>query len=215
METFLSHRHKSGSSRGFTMVEVLVAILVLTVGLVSLSALATQTVTGTQNSRFAGLSANLASEKLEDLNRWPVTDPNVWVAAGSTAGSLSLDVQTSVTSPLDTETINYYDNVYISNTNVSSTDETGAVSETVFGMVNGTETYTTLTHNPNGTIGSSSSTTAPSAIPNSISFHRRWVIERDQPVSGVERVTVLVTLTNQYVQPPVSYQMSMIRAASK
>lgn len=214
METYPSHRRKFGS-RGFTMIEVLVAIIVLTVGLVALSALATQTVTGTQSSRFAGLAANLASEKLEDLNRWPVNDPNVWVAAGSTAGGLTSDVQTSVTSPLDTESINYYDNVYISNTNVSTSDESGAVSETVFGMVNGTETYTTLTHNPGGTITSTSTTSAPAAIPNAISFHRRWVIERDQPVTGVERITVLVTLSNQYVQPPVSYQMSLVRAASK
>lgn len=215
METYQLHRRKPGSSRGFSLLEVMVAIFVLTVGLVSLSALATKTVTGTQNSRFSGLAANLASEKLEDLNRWPVTDPNVWVAAGSTAGSLTSDIQNSVTSPLDTETINYYDNVYIADTNVSTTDETGAVSETVFGMVNGTETYTTLTHNPAGTISSTSSTTAPAAIPNAISFHRRWVIERDQPVSGVERITVLVTVTNGYVQPPVSYQMSFVRAASK
>ena len=69
------------------MVEVMVAILVLTVGLVALSSLATATLSGTESARFAGLAANLASEKLEDLNRWPYWDPNVYVASGSTAGS--------------------------------------------------------------------------------------------------------------------------------
>jgi hypothetical protein len=58
------------------------------------------------------------------------------------------------------------------------------------------------------------SASQPAAIPNSVAFHRRWVIEMDQPVTGVKRITVLVTLTNQYIKPPVSYQMSMVRTAS-
>jgi hypothetical protein len=37
------------------------------------------------------------------------------------------------------------------------------------------------------------------------------VIEQDQPVPGVRRITVLVTLMDQTVQPPVTYQMSMVR----
>ena len=42
-------------------------------------------------------------------------------------------------------------------------------------------------------------------------FKRRWIIEMDQPVTGVRRITVLVTLENQQVQPPVTFQMSMVR----
>lgn len=214
METYPSQRLEPDSSRGFTMVEVMVAILVLTVGLVALSSLATATLSGTENARFAGLAANLASEKLEDLNRWPYWDPNVYVASGSTAGSLTSDAQASVTSQGDTETVNYYDNVYISGSNTSASAQTGAVTETVLGLVNGTETYTTLTHNPSGMLSQTQSASQPAAIPNSVAFHRRWVIEMDQPVTGVKRITVLVTLTNQYIKPPVSYQMSMVRTAS-
>lgn len=214
METYRFHRPEPGSSRGFTLIEVLVAILVLTIGLVSLSSLATQTLSATQNSRFAGLAATLASEKLEDLNRWPIGNPNVYVSSG-TAGSLTSNVQNTVTAPLDTELINYYDNVYITDNNVSSTNETGAVTETVLGLVGGVETYTTLTHNPSGILTTTESTTAPTAVPNAITFHRRWVIEANQPVAGVNRITVLVTLSNQYVKPGVSYQMSLVRAASQ
>ncbi len=188
------------------MIEVMVAMFVLTVGLVALSSLATQTLSGTESSRFAGLAANLASEKLDDLNRWPVADPNVWVASG-TAGALNSDVQSSVAAPIDTELVNYYDNVYIGDAN-------GAVTETVLGLNGATEQYTTLTHNPDGTLTVVTSTTAPTES-NVITFHRRWVIEMNQPVSGVERITVLVTLSNGFVQPPVSYQMSLVRAASQ
>jgi len=214
METYPSRPHELASSRGFTMVEVLVAILVLTIGLVALSSLATATLSGTENARFAGLAANLASEKLEDLNRWPYWDPNVYAGSGATAGNLSSDAQASVTSQGVTETVNYYDNVYISDTNTSASVQTGAITETVLGLVNGTETYTTLTHNPDGTLAQTQSTAPPAAIPNAIAFHRRWVIEMDQPVTGVKRITVVVTLANQFIKPPVSYQMSMIRTAS-
>jgi hypothetical protein len=54
------------------------------------------------------------------------------------------------------------------------------------------------------------SSTAPNTV-GSIVFKRRWIIEQDLPVTGVRRVTVLVTLTNQSVQPPVTFQMSMVR----
>jgi prepilin-type N-terminal cleavage/methylation domain-containing protein len=206
MEIYPLHRHKNISARGFTMLEVLVAIFVMTVGLVALSALAAKTMSGTESSRFAGLAANLASEKLEDLNRWPYWDPNVYVASASTAGSLSSDVQTSVTSGI-TETVNYYDDVSIGNAS-------GAVTETVLGLVGGTEKYTTLTHNPDGTMTQTQATAAPSAVSSAVTFHRRWIIEMDQPVTGVKRVTVLVTLTNSVMDPPVSFQMSMVRTAS-
>jgi hypothetical protein len=50
-------------------------------------------------------------------------------------------------------------------------------------------------------------------------FHRRWIIEANTPVAGVSsicmsgtrRVTVLVTLMDQSVKPPVTFQMSMVR----
>jgi hypothetical protein len=50
-------------------------------------------------------------------------------------------------------------------------------------------------------------------------FHRRWIIEANTPVAGdssiclpgTRRVTVLVTLMDLTVQPPVTFQMSMVR----
>jgi hypothetical protein len=44
-----------------------------------------------------------------------------------------------------------------------------------------------------------------------MTFDRRWVIEQDKPVAGVRRITVLVILADKTIQPPVTYQMSMVR----
>jgi Tfp pilus assembly protein PilV len=190
------------------MIEVLVAMLVLSVGLVSLSSLAAQTLYGTERSRFLGLSANLASEKLEDLNRWPAKlpyspDPNIYCAAGSTVGSLTSDSSGSVTSDGNTENVDYDD--------VEIGDANGAVSETIKGLVSGTLKYITTKHLPDGTISTTNSTTASASDSNAISFHRRWLIEMDQPITGIRRITVLVTLSNGYMNPPVSFQTTMVR----
>ena len=64
METSQSHHHSEARQRGFTLIEVLFAMIVLMVGMVALSSLAARTMVGTAQSRFMGLSASLRSEKL-------------------------------------------------------------------------------------------------------------------------------------------------------
>jgi prepilin-type N-terminal cleavage/methylation domain-containing protein len=192
-------------TRGFTLVEILVAMVVMSVGLVALSGLAAQTMTGTSRARFAALSADLATEKLEDLSRWPAFDPNIYAASGSTVGDLTSDQSANVTSGgIPSELVNYYDDVEIS-------DGNGAISETVSQVVSGSTSYKTTSHNPDGTITTSSSNSKTAADVGAIGFHRRWTIEMDQPVTGLRRITVLVTLENSYLAAPVSYQMTMVR----
>jgi type IV pilus modification protein PilV len=191
-------------ARGFTIIETMVAILVLSVGLLSLAALATQMLTGTSRSHYSSLAADLASEKLEDLSRWPSFDPNVYAASGTTVGSLTSDSSATVTSGgIPAELVNYYDDVDIA-------DLSGAISETVSVVSGGSTSFKTTTHNPDGTISISTATSAPSTQ-GAIAFHRRWAIEMDQPVTGTRRITVLVSLQGQLVQPPVSFQMTMVR----
>jgi prepilin-type N-terminal cleavage/methylation domain-containing protein len=198
-------RLRGAPARGFTLVETLVAMMVLLIGLVALASLAAQTLSGTSRSRFVSLSSDLATEKLEDLSRWPTFDPNVYAAAGTTVGSLTSDQSANVTSGgIPTELVNYYDDVEIS-------DSSGAISETVSQVISGVTTFKTTSHNPDGTITTSTSTSATAADVGAFGFHRRWTIEMDQPVTGLRRVTVLVTLPNSYVRPPVSFQMTMVR----
>ena len=120
-------------------------------------------------------------------------------------GALASDQSANVTSGgIPTELVNYYDDVEIS-------DAQGAIAETVSQVSGGSTTYKTTSHNPDGTITTSSSSSATTADISAFSFHRRWTIEMDQPVAGLRRVTVLVTLSNGFVQPPVSVQMTMVR----
>ncbi len=198
-------RLRAAPSRGFTLIETLVAMFILSVGLVALGSLAAQTLSGTTRTHYSALAADLATEKLEDLSRWPSFDPNIYAAAGATVGALASDQSANVTSGgIPTELVNYYDDVEIS-------DAQGAIAETVSQVSGGSTTYKTTSHNPDGTITTSSSSSATTADISAFSFHRRWTIEMDQPVTGLRRITVLVTLSNGFVQPPVSVQMTMVR----
>jgi Tfp pilus assembly protein PilV len=175
--------------------EVLIAMFILTVGLTAMATLVAQSLSGTDNARYLGLATTLVSEKLEDLNRWPAADPHVAVG-----GSLSADSATG--------SINYYDDVDLSNTN-------GYVSETIASTTGTTTTYSNVIHNATGYVNTAATTQAPSGS-GIVAFHRRWLIEADPVVNGItltgsRRVTVLVTLTNQAVQPGVSFQMSLVR----
>jgi Tfp pilus assembly protein PilV len=201
METYQSRRNQHPSA-GFSLLEIIIAISVLVIGLVGMAALVSQTMVGTERSRFMGLASSLTSEKLEDLNHWPTTDPNV--VAG---GSLTADTVQG--------TVDYYDDVVFG-------AASGQVSETVGTTTGGVTTYVTTAHTADGLITPTTTTTAPVTSGQS-AFHRRWIIETSPIVNGItltpltgfkgpRRVTVLVTMTNQPKGgPPITFQMSMVR----
>ena len=107
---------------GFTLIETMVAVVVLCIGLLSVAALMSQMVRGSSTSRYMSSAAMLASEKLEDLNRYASTDPTV---AASPVGSLGAD------------TPGYFDLVQISTDN-------GTMTETYNGTV--------VSHKADGTV---------------------------------------------------------------
>jgi prepilin-type N-terminal cleavage/methylation domain-containing protein len=189
-------RPNRNRARGFTLIEVLVAITILVVGLSALATLVVQSLTGTERARYLSTATTLTSEKLEDLARWPSADPHV--AAG---GSLTAD---------SAGTINYYDDVDLSNVG-------GQVSESTAGTTGGTTTYNNVVHSATGYITDNSAATSPATTGEGIvTFHRRWLIESNPVVNGItltgyRRITVVVTLANGAAGPPVSFQMSTIR----
>jgi Tfp pilus assembly protein PilV len=184
---------KHHRSRGFTIVEVLVAAFILIVGLVAVAGVVGSTLGNTTRSEYMTQAATLATEKLEDLNRYPPSDANVAVPNGISAGTLA------------TDTAGYFDEVYFSSLE-------GALEETTTSLdVNNNVQYKTTTYTPDGNMSTSAATTAAPSATGSTVFKRRWIVELNQPVSGVRRITVLVTLLNQDVQPPVTFQMSMVR----
>jgi len=176
-------------SRGFTILEVLVATTVLAVGMLSVAAALGRMLSTSSRARYMSMAAELASEKLEDLNRWPADAPAVAVTTGNSAGSLTQNIPS------------YYDEVGISNPDgalvqwVSGTNDTGGT------------TYMVTSFHSNGTVTTAASSTPPVGM----TYLRRWMIEKDQTTPGLRRVTVLVELEDKSVQPPVTFQMSAVR----
>jgi len=208
------HKNWSRLDAGFSLLEVTFAIIILTIALLSLALLTTRMMGGGQQSRYMSLAATLASEKLEDLNRWDADDPSICVPTGSTTvGSLTADVlQTTTCSGGASQSVNYYDDVNISLTGSGTGSNcpgstSGCLAETVSSVSGGNTVFTTTYHTPDGQININTSSTAPT----STTFHRRCIIEANQPVTGTRRVTVLTTLQDLSVQPPVTFQMSIVR----
>ncbi len=178
-------RRKQREQSGFTVLEVLVAILVLTIGLVGTAAMGKSTVNSTAESHLMSTAALLASEKLEDLGRYSAGD--VPVQAG---GSLVAD------------TSGYFDNVQISVDN-------GAINETT--LTNGVSTSNNIAaavdwHDGDAGRGAAAVTS------DTLTFNRRWLITYNTPVTGVQTVTVLVTATTQALKPQeLTFQMTMVR----
>jgi prepilin-type N-terminal cleavage/methylation domain-containing protein len=78
METSRYSRPKYSNqdpNAGFSILEVIIAITVLAVGLSAMAALVASSLSGTERARYMALATTLASEKLEDLNRWPSAAP--------------------------------------------------------------------------------------------------------------------------------------------
>ncbi len=225
---------KRSCSQGFTLLEVVISIAILSVGMSAMAALSASMLTRGRQSKYMSLAGTLASEKLEDLSRWntpPVqaagvdnSDPEICVpnfVAGSTEGSITPGTDappTSITCAGVTETVNYSDNVNIDVTNTASdcsTGSSGCFAETTSTTTGGTTTYYTTYHSPNGTI--SSPPVSSATPPSNMTFHRQWMIEANPTIAGsvatgVRRITVLVTLLDKSVSPGVvSFQMSLVR----
>ena len=198
------------------MLEVMIAIVVLTVGLMSGALLMANVYKSTVRSRYMALATQLASEEIEDLNRWPAsttfTDPHIAVPVGSNTcalagenciGSLTQDCGPTTT-PIQcgsTSNITYFDSVHLSTAD-------GQMSETYQMPCTGGN-YVTVPYSPSGAVPIPTCSATPPVA--AMTFDRRWVIEMNQPITGLRRVTVLVTLADLTIQPPVSFQMSVVR----
>jgi prepilin-type N-terminal cleavage/methylation domain-containing protein len=219
----LASVHEGSPEAGFSLLEVTVAITILAIGLMSAALLCSQVSGQGELSKYMSLASTLTSEKLEDLNRWDSDNPQLCVpTVNGTVGSLTSDVLQTTTCPSgSTGVVNYYDDVSLalnSNSDCPGTSA-GCFAETVSTISGGNTQYTTTYHSPDGTITSTTSSTAPYST-----FHRRWIIESNPVINGIvpacpasgpatclRRVTVLVTLLDQSVQTPVTFQMSVVR----
>jgi hypothetical protein len=204
----------------------MIATTILVIGLSAMAALAAIMLTRGRQSRYISIAETLASEKLEDLSRYDLVSQAICLPTGATSeGSLSSPVTANITCPGGTASVvSYYDMVsvdFIVSGDCGNAGN-GCFAETIY---NGnTSVYQTYYHSPDGVIPGGT-TTQPgypwqsSTAPNNTTFQRTWLVEANPPVgtsglttvSATRRVTVLVTLTDLSVKPPVSVQMSVVR----
>jgi type II secretory pathway pseudopilin PulG len=210
---------KPNVPRGFTLIEVMIATAVLIISVSAMALLAAVMLTRGRQSKYMNVAATLASEKLDDLNRWSMNSQPVCVQPGDTSeGSLTAPVNKNISCAGEpANNINYFDEISIDFVDSVGCGNAGngCFAETVTSVgANGTTYYTTY-HSPNGTIptnpNGSSNPIASTTSPGAMNFLRTWLIEANTPVQGTRRITVLVTLTDQSVKPQVSFQMSMVR----
>lgn len=183
-------RRKTRNSRGFTLIELLGSLFVLTFGLLALAGLMSSMSSDTSQSRYMETEALLASEKLEDLNRYPAIDPAMAAGGGLTG----------------TPVAGYSDQVQI------STNEGNSVEIVTGTTCSGSAGYTTITVQ-NGLATSQCAAGTPPAPASTVEiFQRQWVIEANQPESGVRRITVNVTLLSPTVKNgAASFQATLVR----
>ncbi len=191
--------------KGFTLIEVLVSIAILSIGLLTVAALIASTMNMGTNARYMNMANTLSSEKLDTLSKWPSSDPNV-AAGGSLTGP------TTCVAGDD-----YCDQVTMS-------ESSGANCETQTQIVNGNPVTTTIVQTNTGCVD----TPANCGVANptgGATFTRRWLITSPVTVTsaggtnttvgtaatGPRRITVFVVLNNQQIQPPVTFQLSMVR----
>ncbi|HYM07656.1 MAG TPA: prepilin-type N-terminal cleavage/methylation domain-containing protein [Terriglobales bacterium] len=210
----MSQRHESNKiidrhACGFTLIEVLVSIGILSIGLLSVAALIANTMNSGTNTKFINMANTLASEKLDMLNKWPSTDKNVACTTGS-CGSLT-------GSATCTAGDDYCDQVTMN-------ESSGANYETQTQIVNGNPVTTTIVQTNTGCVDTPTNCGLANPTGGS-TFTRRWLITTPVTVTsaggttttvgtaatGPRRITVVVTLNDQAVQPPISFQMSMVR----
>jgi type IV pilus modification protein PilV len=216
--------NKRSGARGFTLIEVLVSISILAIGLLGVAALLSSILLTGSQSRYMNIANVLASEKLDTLNKYPSSDPNVCdstscasaansgYCAASSCGTINGAAVCAVGDP-------YCDQVVVSET-------TGADYETqtqvVYDPVTGTTSNqtTTIVQTSFGCVGTPASCGVANPPSGGATFTRRWLITENPTitstggtpatVTGGRRITVLVTLNTQS-RSPVSFQMSMVR----
>lgn len=187
------------------MLEVLVSIVILSIGLLGVALFISAAIASGARARYMSMANVLASEKLDSLNKWPSSDTscdqNV-CAGGSLTGP-------AVCAANDT----YCDQITVN-------EASGVDYETQTQVVNGADQTTTIVHTSSGCVDTPANCGVPTPPAGGSTFTRRWLITSNPTitgnggtatVTGARRITVVVTLNNQSLRTPVSFQMSMVR----
>jgi len=195
--------NKQSRATGFSLIEVVIAIAILSIGLLSVALLVSGTLSAGTRSRYMNIANVLASEKLDNLNKWPSSDPNV--AAGGSLTGPAMCVSGDA----------YCDQVTVA-------EASGADFETQTQVVAGNPVTTTIVHTSAGCVDTPANCGVSMPSSSASTFTRRWLITDNPSIvnastgatttaTGLMRITVVVALDNSPTQVPVTFQMSMVR----
>ena len=200
------------TTAGLSLIEVMVALSILAIGLLGVAALIGSLIATGGKTRYTSTANVLASEKLDDLNKWPCNDGDGNVITCddnlSSGGALT---GPSTCAAGDT----HCDQVTVS-------EASGADYETQTQYdASGNPQTTTIVHTNGGCVDTPANcgVAAPSA--GGSTYTRRWLITADPTITaadgttatatGSRRITVVVTMNNTPANAPVSFQLSMVR----
>lgn len=198
---------------------------ILAIGLLGAAALITSLLASGGQARYMNMANVLASEKLDNLNKWPSTDQNVCDSTAcadaanspfcnaTSCGSLTGSITCAAGDP-------FCDQVTVSETSGANYEtQTQVVTDPLTGT--STNQTTTIVHTSSGCVGTPTNCSVPSPPAGGTTFTRRWLITSNptitsggtsKTVTGARRVTVVVSLVNESSsQNPVQFQMSMVR----
>ncbi|MBZ5501511.1 MAG: prepilin-type N-terminal cleavage/methylation domain-containing protein [Acidobacteriia bacterium] len=198
-----SSSNEKARAKGFTLVEVVVSMAVLSIGLLGVAALISGTLASGTRARYMNIANVLASEKLDNLNKWPSNSPDV-APGGSLAGP-------AVCAAGD---------LYCDQITVSEAGNADSETQTQIDA-NGALVTNTIVHTSAGCVGTPANCGVAIPAGTGSTFTRRWLITLNPTITsaagapmtatGARRITVLVTLNGQSRQSPVTFQMSMVR----
>jgi hypothetical protein len=188
---------KAASNDGFSLARVFIKVSILVVSMVSTAIFLARISPDSGRSREWNLAGKLAAEKIEELKRLPADDPRLAVTDGRMAGCLTSDVSHVFGAGLDKSMVKYYDEIVAGEGGASA----GADSRTT-----GKPTFRNATPKRGTTFGVTTNSNGPAPT----AFNRRWLIQKDVPVAGVKRVTVVVSLEGGGRKPPLTYQLSAV-----
>jgi Tfp pilus assembly protein PilV len=192
----LGRRPRRGKSDGFSILELMVAMIVLLIGFITMMQLIATSVVVNQHSTNLSSLTQLAAEKIEQLRTEPLGDPNFGVvgnpqypsATATSLGSLTTDeTATLPDSSGNDHTVSFFDYVTINRRDGSITRVEGP---------DDTEQYQSVVQSLDGVTSSSSSDSQPTTK----TYVRRWKIEpyrnidNNQVVAGAFRITVNLSL---------------------
>jgi type IV pilus modification protein PilV len=196
---------KTERAEGLTLLEVMVSITILSIGLLAVALLVSSTSQSGTRARYMNMANVLASEKLDNLNKYPSTDPNV--ACAAVCGALTGPTTCAAGD-------DYCDQVTVN-------EATGANYETQTQVVNGASVTTTIVHTATGCVDTPANCGVAAPAGGGSTFTRRWQVTENPTITavaggsttitGARRITVIVGLNGQSAASPVTFQISMVR----